>query len=1341
MICFFHPREEINAENGCLSWYSGKIQSIQMKENRKTEDFCEIYRLLYDMADYIYEKRFDSGCQDEELLRFVNETSVPKTEDDEAAGKLRLKALEKLIRELDQEAPDHWDTSEQLLQIILFFLVKGKICLRISEYYIEYYDFSASDRSGKEAQALLWRAKQLGSDWSRKLKAERQELPPEKRTDWEVHAGEKTDEYLICMGLVKLNLAKYHRDYGRKNRRSDFDAALDEYYHICKKSREQFSCFGQDRKRQSALIWLDAVSDISYIHRSRNWVELAHKEAVFVYCELKKALEHCGASRDRRIRSVIEHADKLLLTDMEYWKTNSAAAASLNSVWKDSVIDREKLERELAEEDQVQFFLKDFEQFIREGILTSGEHSTVLPFDLSHFFMLTLNELSVIRALLHCTEEYDAAVNTAILANEWAGIMDGSPEPSRKEKHSIDAVNNMSHSLRKYFKFKQEPMMHAIGSRCYVSAATLGQQVKDLLKLLFEFAEGNYTSRSELIKWYCLSREMPVALGKEIRRMSRQEDETHTLSYWNILEKFFPELTREIEPEDNIQNLFLCGMLLYRLCAYSDAVRYFDAVLLHREAGYIRVASLGTKTRFLKACCLLSLGKCKDAEMILLNIREEMNVSYKSKGDAVLPSGTSSRYQDERVESMLAYCYMAGGNYSRARAIYEELFGYMLQQKVMGRSGQKQETERKSRTEYRRLKPSRQVHGLCNLAECLLFEGAHTAESDRLGITYTVDHLLACIEDVEELRKSQRDQTLNKKPELIRGYQCLLFTEIPKGAPGTEKKIRMLRKALGYFSEACNKGYGFYSLSDHFIERYENDRFSPRRSEMLRRERVEAFSAYLITLTEISNLITDRSSLTEKDRMEAEQMEEVSILKKIILSLPETMEVSMKAAFSLAGWLLRYEKWAAEKKKSTLVPQLFRSFSYLTVYSERGARAFNELKEERGFRFYSPEQRGKILAHLLLFYEPIKRIKEEYCLGHGDKPEDIHLYHYTTIDTLKILLSEREDTPARLRIYNCGFMNDQTEGNTFIKMLEQVYTEKYADRRKTWKDLQEGYYPQMDRSTDQMMPNSSDVYVACVSVRQDSFPMWSIYGDHEYGCNIEFDANFFQISGSNCRPEKLRKYKMSQYTDEDYPLYKVHYLSGQNLKEYRTASRKNTDCGEILSDEPKKNGAEENTLRFVKQSCGTWVPEIAELNRCIEFLTERLVELDQFLEGIYGEERGELSGELSGLNDPRESLRRFAANRLDEIRFLFKNSDYSYESEIRTVYTVSSGKEAETRPKIDLQAEVPCVYVEMNRDIRNVSVTLGSLIKDAEINKYVTWLKQTGKVKNVRLAVTNRKMI
>lgn len=121
--------------------------------------------------------------------------------------------------------------------------------------------------------------------------------------------------------------------------------------------------------------------------------------------------------------------------------------------------------------------------------------------------------------------------------------------------------------------------------------------------------------------------------------------------------------------------------------------------------------------------------------------------------------------------------------------------------------------------------------------------------------------------------------------------------------------------------------------------------------------------------------------------------------------------------------------------------------------------------------------------------------------------------HYTSMGTLKSMLN---DKCPRFRINNCGYMNDVFEGTVFLKIIEQAFDDK-ADLEK--RNLINTYFPQLRRSHDDRVPAASNVYIGSLSVRADSFHMWSVYAEKETGCNFEFGKDFLILKGHRIIPE------------------------------------------------------------------------------------------------------------------------------------------------------------------------------------------------------------------------------
>ena len=156
-------------------------------------------------------------------------------------------------------------------------------------------------------------------------------------------------------------------------------------------------------------------------------------------------------------------------------------------------------------------------------------------------------------------------------------------------------------------------------------------------------------------------------------------------------------------------------------------------------------------------------------------------------------------------------------------------------------------------------------------------------------------------------------------------------------------------------------------------------------------------------------------------------------------------------------------------------------------------------------------------------------------------------------------------------------MNDVFEGKTFLKGIDLISRQIVSIKDPENLELVKTYFPQINRSHENMLPSGSNVYIGSLSVKEDSFPMWKVYAKNEKGCNIEFGEGFFDIDGVPYSPQNLRDYLISKYTDEDYPLYVVQYIDAKFEDE----------CEKYL----KENAGQEKFAPFYtgsrNQVCGT----------------------------------------------------------------------------------------------------------------------------------------------------------
>ena len=671
---------------------------------------------------------------------------------------------------------------------------------------------------------------------------------------------------------------------------------------------------------------------------------------------------------------------------------------------------------------------------------------------------------------------------------------------------------------------------------------------------------------------------------------------------------------------------------------YEKAVEVFDEIIAnYKEANYIRIGSIGLKVRYLRAKCNIALLKIREAKDELCQLKNSL-IAVEKRGNESI----DERLLDLRIEIDLGYCHIQRNEYTEAIDIYIKIYFKDGDLKI-------------NENVKNQIKPATYIMGLNNFLRCLIL--SEDTNKNKINIIFNE------IKNVNlDVWKSDRETNY------LEGLYCLKFEEEPKCNiinPDENESHLMAHK---YFKIACGFKDGF--IYDHQNLMDNSYKFVSNGEDKAKiKNDVERISAYIINLCELYWLSDNFKKYN-------------TLIQRFIFGLPSACKLSLKAATALANWIL--EKDMDEDKKN----QLLRSFSYIGIYEERGARAFNELKYNPRFRAFAAYNRGKLLAHLLKVYQPVKEIKETCCLS---DPED--LVHYTKMSTLKILLDDKKK--SLMRMNNCGYMNDIFEGSYFINIIKKIYLKSKGSKEKNnYKEFIGRYFPQIKRETDNMLPIGSNVYLMSLSKNKDSFPMWYIYSEKENGCNIEFPSNYFDIFGKLTENEKLKLYLMSNYKDTDYPVYEMVYC------------------------DPNKED------------------DLGKLKTQFENIVEQWDELDTFIQDTLLK-----NGEYLP-NHPENVIYEFVADRMNEIRFLFKDGNYKYENEIRVVYTAKrniNGKtKEEQEEKTDNTTTHPRVYVNLNRRLENINVRLGSKISDHSVDKYVTWLMHTGRVKKVNLSIRNR---
>lgn len=1339
---FFFPYEKSYSE-GNLEFLLGKCDPDQFE---KAEE--ETLKAYYDMADIIHDKRFEK--EDGELKEFLSkyDKEVPPDSSVKAVGSVRkgqfrIKVL-KVMWDYIEEKYRIFDADngmgsynaslpeeqQEKMKRTLYHLVRGNLCLRISQCYYEDFDLNNSDIWINRAIEILWHGKNLVADL--RDVASSQEIKTQ------------ADLYFL---LIKLNLAKYYRDYARKNRRSDFDAALDE----CRQVRSQVEAEYQQimepgQKRQYALIWMESIINAVKIHRRKYQVNVAEKEMIFLYFCLRDRVQAKESESGDTGRRKFDNSAFIELIK----KTDKLISAKYNGT-EESI----GIINDLCQDSDIQ---KNLPGITYEAF---EKYNDLWDYDKKRYFLLVLLSLARIRRNQHYEENYLSAIKLAIIADQW------SLETDRRERyipgHNIDAVITISSSLRKYIKFRnsvngEREFLQKINEViCQFEIRRAGSKetefvkadLVEFVKKMQEFAQmGHLKSKAEVIKWHCLYLQEPEILCSIEPIVGR----------YSGIKDYFKKKNL------NIQLRFLRGLVSVRSGNYTEAIEIFEDLLERNqnETQYIRLGTIGLKARYLLANCYMSLAEFTRAEKILKDLHDTLEYAYRSRKTQGV-GGSTDANRDPRIEIDLGYCYMQRGAYEDAIKIYEDMYG----------CSETFEPENGSQFNMMQVNLSRRIMGLNNYAACCILSindqavpDSHTEEAVeaerkiRSKIETARKIFLAMDTYCAEL-KDEKDiawYEWNPETNLLKGFYTLCTGKVPDKAPITQQQIeacwhistpeysnlrnKSLLLAHPYFRRACR-------FRDAFTSRYSLLDENENGNKAKYRNEVERISAYIVNLTKLyklylSNKDRIREVRTEQrkapDRKEEEiylndqlqvtnrQLEYLEMsrhnLERFLLNFSSNYKISLKAAIALAEWLLELEESEAGEEVRHLQDQLYRSFSYVTIYEERGAQVFNILRNNREFRFFTAVQRGRFYALLLAMYKPIKAIKEECCFNLADRKVTPHLVHYTSLETLKKILAEtsedisaaaKEDKGPHFRINNCGYMNDVFEGNTFFKCIALIAGENSA-----YSEYVRKYFPQINRSHEDMLPSGSNVYIGSLSVKEDSFPMWSIYAENESGCNIEFGEDFFNIDGIPYYPRALRNYMLSKYTDKDYPLYIVQYIGSKFEEEYKKQQE---------SDESQADDFEILDASGYRQHCGTESVRYRDLFRLFRQIDKRWMQLEAYLQQCSDE------APEKAVSDSVDAIRAFAADRINEIRFLFKNADYEFEGEVRVVYTDSTDHSV---AQTDSALKVPRVYVNLDRKLENLTIRLGSRIEDTIVDKYVTWLKHTKRVKKVGLAKQNR---
>ncbi|WP_394404578.1 DUF2971 domain-containing protein [Streptococcus sp. 20-1249] len=311
------------------------------------------------------------------------------------------------------------------------------------------------------------------------------------------------------------------------------------------------------------------------------------------------------------------------------------------------------------------------------------------------------------------------------------------------------------------------------------------------------------------------------------------------------------------------------------------------------------------------------------------------------------------------------------------------------------------------------------------------------------------------------------------------------------------------------------------------------------------------------------------------------------------------------------------------------------------------------------------------LEKILDIYLQVQMVK--YLLAMKKFPENLKVGHYTSGKVLQILLKQNNELydekkyiiKGKTRLSNANYMNDPEEG----KVLDKVLASKILDGIKS-NDLE-----------------PSSWFLMSFTTETDDLAMWSQYGNDAEGVCLVLDNATFTLAKD---------------------------LASIEWKQSITAE--NIDISQSKKSLSEESSVEENDLVSKK---GDYLYRICY----IDCLSEGRVSLSktELFENKELEQLKKYIDELKGMLEECEQYHDHNFKNdinmcLEEIRYLFKSSDYKYESELR-ILKYASLEPNNASIRIDNTQEIARLYLERDDVLKLEGIVFGPKFKNPE---YVT---------------------
>jgi len=331
--------------------------------------------------------------------------------------------------------------------------------------------------------------------------------------------------------------------------------------------------------------------------------------------------------------------------------------------------------------------------------------------------------------------------------------------------------------------------------------------------------------------------------------------------------------------------------------------------------------------------------------------------------------------------------------------------------------------------------------------------------------------------------------------------------------------------------------------------------------------------------------------------------------------------------------------------------------------------------------------------------------------------KEIKLSHYTSMKVLPKLIKPKEEnkdssdntkTPVRLRCYNVAYMNDPEEGKCLYDYLRKIPRKKEKtkqdqeqkqERRKKW--LAENIFsPETE--------NKYGVYFSSLTKAEDNLPMWQSYSAGGTGCSLVFKDDFFaeEIDEASFSTRVLLTQEIKR------EVFAPMVLLGEE-----SAEKISDNAGASSDDE--KNDKKELKIYAYK----VFYIDKPEKNQDNEKKKDEIEDYVDLIRDSLWNIAAYFTKDKNLEPTCPDYLKTFLISCLDEIRYLFKSSDYSYEQEVRLLKQVPY---SDSSVQLDCERKgLPRTYIEYPKDLEVDEVILGPKVpKREEVAPYIEYCNQ-----------------